>query len=134
MLGELVLEEKGKISGYRVTRAKGHGNVVEVSFQASGKIWGIEHRTLATYWSVVQPNGFLYGEGQGVLMTKDGDRASWVGQGAGRFKSGGGVSWRGAVYYQTASPKLARLNGIAQVFEYETDAQDNTHGKIWEWK
>jgi len=134
MLGELLLEEKGKISGYRVVPSRGGGQRVEVSFQASGKVLGIEHRTLATYWSVVQPNGFLYGEGQGVVMTKDGDRATWVGQGAGRFKPGGGVSWRGAVYYQTASAKLARLNGIAAVFEYETDANDNTSGKLWEWK
>ena len=134
MLGDLIMEEKGKISGYRVISSRGGGQRVEVSFQASGKILGIEHRTLATYWSVVQPNGFLYGEGQGVLMTKDGDSATWVGQGAGRFKPGGGVVWRGALYYQTASPKLARLNGIAAVFEYETEANDNTSGKLWEWK
>ena len=134
MLGELVGEEKGKISGYRVIPSKGGGQRVEISFQAHGKMLGIEHRDLGTYWSVVQPNGFLYGEGQGVVMTKDGDRATWVAQGAGRFKPGGGVIWRGAVYYQTASPKLARLNGIAVVFEYETDAHDNTSAKYWEWK
>ena len=134
MLGELILEEKGKTTGYRVIPSKGGGQRVEVSVQASGKILGIEHRTLVTYWSVVQPNGFLYGEGQGVVITKDGDRATFVGQGAGRFKPGGGVSYRGAVYYQTASPKLARLNGIAAVFEHETDAGDNITTKTWEWK
>ena len=134
MLGELIGEEKGKITGYRVIPSKGGGQRIEVSGQASGKILGIEERTLVTYWSVVLPNGFLYGEGQGVVMTKDGDRATWVGQAAGRFKPGGGAIWRGAVYYQTASPKLARLNGIAVVFEYETDANDNTSAKLWEWK
>ena len=134
MLGELIIEEKGKITGRRVIPSKGGGQRVEVSFQASGKVLGIEHRVLTTYWAVVQPNGFLYGEGQGLVMTKDGDRATLVGQGAGRFKPGGGVSWRGAVYYQTASPKLARLNGIAVVFEFDTDANDNTSAKYWEWK
>lgn len=134
MLGELIVEEKGKITGRRVVPSKGGASRVEVSFQANGKILGIEHRVLVTYWSVVQPNGFLYGEGQGVVMTKDGDQATFLGQGTGKFKPGGGVSYRGAVYYQTASPKLARLNGIAAVFEYETDANDNTSAKSWEWK
>ena len=134
MLGELILEEKGKTTGYRVIPSKGGGQRVEVSVQLSGKILGIEHRSLVTYWSVVLPNGFLYGEGQGVVMTKDGDRATHIGQGAGRFKPGGGVSWRGAVYFQTASPNLARLNGIALVFEYEIDANDNVSAKHWEWK
>ena len=67
-------------------------------------------------------------------MTKDADRATVVSQGAGRFKAGGGTSWRGAAYWQTASPKLARLNGIAVLFEYETDANDNVSWKVWEWK
>ena len=87
-----------------------------------------------TYWSMVRPDGVLYGEGQGILMTKDGEMVTWRGQGVGRFKAGGGVSWRGAVYYQTASQKLSRLNGVAGVFEHEVDQKDNTSGKIWEWK
>jgi hypothetical protein len=44
------------------------------------------------------------------------------------------VSYRGAVYYQTATPKWSRLNGVAAVFEYEVDAQGNTRAEIWEWK
>ncbi len=134
MLGELVAEYKGKITGYRVVASRDGGQRTEVSVQQSGKFLGLEARELVTYWSVVLPNGTLYGEGRGVVMTKDGDRATFVGQGAGKFKPGGGVSYRGAVYYQTASPKLARLNGIALVFEYETDANDNTTVKSWEWK
>ena len=44
------------------------------------------------------------------------------------------VSWRGALYVQTASPKLARLNSVALVYEYEVDENGNAHGKAWEWK
>jgi len=82
----------------------------------------------------MRSGGFLCGEGQGVALTKDGDSVVWVGQGAGHFKAGGGVSWRGAVHYETSSPKLARLNGIAAVFEHETDASENCDTKAWEWK
>ncbi len=61
--------------------------------------------------------------------------ASWTGQGVGKFTGrGSAVSFRGAVYYQTTSAKLAHLNNIAVVFEYETDENGNTHGKFWEWK
>jgi hypothetical protein len=107
---------------------------VEVSFQTSGKILGVEHKDIGTYWSAMRPGGFLYGEGQGILMTKDGHSVVWVGQGTGRPKPKGGMSWRGAVYYETSSPKLARLNGMAVLFEHETDADDNVTTKYWEWK
>jgi len=35
---------------------------------------------------------------------------------------------------QTASPKLARLNSVALVYEYEVDENGNAHVKGWEWK
>lgn len=46
----------------------------------------------------------------------------------------GTVSYRGALFYSTASPSLARLNSVATVFEFEVDAEGNTHTKSWEWK
>ena len=134
MLGEQVGESKGKITARRVLPSDG-GAKVEVSFEGSGTLLGSETFEIGTYWSVVRPDGTLYGEGQGLGMTKDGSSATWVGQGAGRFTGqGSGVSWRGAIYYQSASPKLARLNGIAVVFEHESDAAGNFTNKLWEWK
>ena len=90
---------------------------------------------MGTYRSVARAEGMLHGEGQGVTMTKDGEMASWTGQGVGRFMGRGeAVSFRGALYYQTASSKLARLNSIVVVFEFEVDENGNTHAKLWEWK
>ncbi|OFW39799.1 MAG: hypothetical protein A3J28_09110 [Acidobacteria bacterium RIFCSPLOWO2_12_FULL_60_22] len=134
MLGELLGEEKGKITGYRVVQTAGAGQKVEVSFQGSGKLLGIEIKEIATYASVMKPGGYMFGSGQGIIMTKDGESVCWVGQGTGRHKPGGGMSWRGAVYYETASQKLARLNGAAVVYEHDTDAHDNFTTKFWEWK
>ena len=91
-------------------------------------------RTIATYWSEARPDGSLYGEGQAVVITQDGETATWKGQGVGKFLDGGAVSYRGAVYYSTASPKLARLNTVAGVFEFEVDADGSTTSKVWEWK
>ncbi len=44
------------------------------------------------------------------------------------------MSCRGAVYYSFAAPKFARLNTVVQLFEFEVDAEGNTHTKGWEWK
>ena len=50
------------------------------------------------------------------------------------FGAGRRVSYRGAVYYSTAVPKLAPLNSVAAVFEFDVDAEGNTRSKLWEWK
>jgi hypothetical protein len=135
MLGELLGHESGKLTGMRVLPSEGPGPKVEASLQASGQLVGVDTTDIGTYWSVVQPDGTLFGDGQGVVMTRDGGMATWRGQGIGRFTGrGSAVSWRGAIYYQSASPQLARLNGVVGVFEYETDENGNTKAQVWEWK
>lgn len=133
MLGELIGETQGKRTARRVLSTDG-GFKVEVSFEEDGKMLGIEVNNIGTYWAASRADGSLYGEGQGVLLTHEGEMATWKGQGVGKFVGGGAVSYRGALYYSTASAKLARLNTIAGVFEFEVDANGNTHTKIWEWK
>jgi hypothetical protein len=134
MLGELIAEGRGKRTGRRVLSTEGGGFKVEVSFESDGKILGHDSHELGTYWSELRPDGSLYGEGHGVVLTPDGGTATWKGAGVGKFGQGGAVSYRGAVYFTTATPKLARLNSCAVVFEFEVDPQGNTHTKNWEWK
>jgi len=133
MLGELISESHGKRTARGVLSTSPTFKV-EVSFEADGKLLGMGAHTIATYWSEGRPDGSLYGEGQAVVITQDGETATWKGQGVGKFLDGGAVSYRGAVYYSTASPKLARLNTVATVFEFEVDANGNTREKSWEWK
>lgn len=133
MLGEQIGESRGKRTGRRVVSVDG-GFKVEVSFETVGKLYGVEVNEIGTYWSQSRPDGSLYGEGQAVVVSPDGSTATWKGQGIGRFVGGGAVSYRGAVYYSSASPKLARLNTVAAVFEFEVDADGNTTSKLWEWK
>jgi hypothetical protein len=132
MLGDLIGEETGKITGFRVVDAAGPKS--EVSFQSQGKIFGIDYRGRATYLAAMQPGGFLYGEGQAMYMTKDGDVAVWKGQGTGRIVPGGGATYRGALHFMSATGKLAGLAGTVAVFEFSADASDNTASKMWEWK
>jgi len=107
---------------------------MESSFTATGKLLGVDETETGTYWAAVRPDGTLFGEGQGIIMSTEGDVATWVGQGVGTMKKGGAVSYRGAVYYQSPSSRWSRLNSVAGVFEYEVDAQGNTRAQIWEWK
>jgi hypothetical protein len=134
MLGEKIGECSGKITGRRVLANPGGAPKMETSFESTGHMLGIEEKEIGTYWSVRRPDGTLYGEGQGVNMGKGGETASWVGQGVGTLKKDGGVSYRGAIYYQSSSPTWSRLNGFATLFEYEVDAQGNTHSQHWEWR
>jgi hypothetical protein len=135
MLGEQIGEETGQVTGMRVLPYEGHGAKVEVSFQQTGTLLGAHVNAMGSYISVTRPDGTLFADGQGVAITEDGEIATWRGQGVGRFTGGGGaVSYRGAIYYETTSERLARLNGIAVVFEYETDESGKIVAKAYEWK
>jgi hypothetical protein len=133
MLGEQLGEARGKRTGRRVLSVDG-GFKVEVAFETKGKLLGVDFMEIGTYWSESRPDGSMYGEGQGVVITHDGEVATWKGGGAGKFVGGGAVNYRGAIYYSTASEKLARLNGGATVFEFDVDGEGNTHSTLWEWK
>ena len=134
MLGELISQEAGHVTAMRVLpEGDGVHPVVEVSFQAAGQFLGADANDVGTYRSVARPDGSLFGQGQGVVMTDDGGRIAWKGEGVGKFTGPGSVSWRGAIYFQTESQKFARLNGVAGVFEYEADQDGNTTSKLYEW-
>ncbi len=134
MQGEKICEETGKVTSQRVLPNPGGGPKMETSFQASSTLLGIKASSTGTYSSVVRPDGTLYGEGQGIVMSNEGDLATWVGQGVGTIKKEGAVSYRGAVYYQSSSARWSRLNSVAAIFEYEVDSQGNTRSQFWEWK
>lgn len=133
MLGEQIGEESGKVMSRRVLSVDG-GTKVEVSFQNTGKILGVATRGTVTYWAGVRPDGSLYGEAEGLVIGAGGERATFKAQGAGTLHDSGAVSYRGAQYFYSDTPKLKRLNTIAVLFEYEADADGNTKSKLWEWK
>jgi len=133
MLGEQIGEETGKVMARRVLSTDG-GAKVEVSFQTTGKLLGVETRGTVTYWAGVRADGSLYGEAQGLVAGTGGERATFKAQGVGKLLDGGAVSYRGAQYFYSDSPKLKHLNSIAVDFEYEADAEGNTTSKLWEWK
>ena len=134
MLGEKIAEETGKVISQRVLPNAGGGPKMEVTFRATGTLLGVATTDTGTYVAAMRPDGTLFGEGQGIVMGKTGEAATWCGQGVGTLKKDGAVSYRGAIYFQSASPAWLRLNSHAVIFEYEVDAQGNTKAQDWEWK
>ena len=132
MLGELVGETRGKRIVRRVLSAA--SPKVEVTFEDSGKMAGVDVNGFGTYTSEVRPDGTMFGGGCGAYTSAAGDMLTWEGSGLGKFGTGGTVSYRGILYYRTASPNLAKMNNLVGVFEYEVDGSGNTHAKVWEWK
>jgi hypothetical protein len=107
---------------------------MESSFQAAGTLLDTSVKDTGTYWTIVRPDGTLYGEGQGIMTTKDGKMATWTGHGVGTTNKDGTASYRGSLCYQTMPQKWSRLNKVVVLFEYEIDADGNTHSEYWEWK
>jgi hypothetical protein len=134
MLGEKIGEMSGKINSQRVLSVADGGLKMESSFGATGSLLDAKVKETGTYWTVVRPDGTLYGEGQGVMILKDGKMATWTGHGVGVTKKDGGSSYRGTIYFQTMPPKWSRLNKVGVLFEYEIDAEGNTRSEYWEWK
>jgi len=131
MLGEQIYTGQGKRTARRVLGTRPVN--VEVSFEDSGKLIGIEGMNIGTYTSMARADGTLAGEGKGVFASPDG-LVSWNGIGTGMVKANGAVSYRGCLTFETTSSSLSRLNAVAGVFEFEVDAAGNTQTKMWEWK
>lgn len=136
MLGDQIGEEKGRITGRRVLPADNGKPVFEISFSAGGQLLGNDTQTYGTYIAVIGTDGVVRGEGQGVVMTADGQLATWKGAGVGAIDAEKGViHYSGALFYDTAAEALAALNGITGAFEFDVSlSDDTTTGKLWEWK
>jgi hypothetical protein len=132
MLGEQISETKGRRIVRRVLSVD--PPTAEVSFEDSGNTLGVPTTGMGTYTSIVRADGSIFGQGQGISMTADGEGINWTGTGLGHFGPGGAVSYRGMLFFRTTSQKLARLNNTCGAFEYEVDASGATVSKIWEWK
>ena len=137
MLGELIVEGQGKQTGQKILPAEGGMPRFEVTFEVMGPVLGKGAKTIVTYQTALQADGSVYGEclNQGVVMSQDGDVATFRATGAGNFTdANGSIAFRGTIYYSSASADWASLNGLAVIYEWDVDAEGNASFKGWEWK
>jgi hypothetical protein len=134
VLGELLVEERGRITGRRLLSIDDGSAKVEVTFQTTGALGDVEFADLGTYVSAARPDGTLTGETQGAMRTPNGDFALWRGVTEGRFSDDGALRhYQGAVVTQDASGPLARLRGVVGVFEIEIDHDGGQiTRRVWE--
>lgn len=137
MLGEKFGEVKGKITAQRLIPNPAGPPKMEVTYRAAGTLLGAEVSETATYTTEICPvTGTIYGEGQALITTKDGEVIAWRGSGVGKpLGKGDAMAWRGCIYYQAQpNSKFARLNGLASVFEFQNDENGECEGHVWEWR
>ncbi len=134
MVGDTLGQETGKVVLRRVLSSGSGTARTETTQRGHGMLLGVEYQDMSTYESELRPDGTVFGTGQGIYMGKGGEMATWTGQGVGILTQSGGVSFRGAIYLYSTSPKWQRLNAVASVFEYEVDADDNFKATLTEWK
>jgi hypothetical protein len=137
MLGELLFESKGKITSQRVLSVENGIPKLEISIAGTGIFTGSQEVTSNwTYWAIQRPDGTSYSEGQGVIMTKDGrEVATATGRTEGKKVESGKMRYVGAIFYETHSEnKLAFLNHLVGVNEFEIDAIGNYEHRLWEWR
>lgn len=130
MLGAQISEGRGRRTGRRVLATTPHLKV-EASVEEATTLNGVQGMAIITYTSQIKPDGSLHGEGEGVFASPEGDLVTFRGVAAGQFGEAGSVHYSGSVSYTTTSSKLASLNGVAGVFQWDIDAEGNTHSKIW---
>jgi hypothetical protein len=135
-LGDKITEVSGRITGSRVYTPSGtHQARVEVSFQGSGTLLGHEVTDIGTYWQTLKPGGVLYGEGDVLYITREGESAHWRGFGVGKPRGpfpAGHFAVCGST--ETESRALRRLNEMALVTEYDVDQEGNYRYTAWEWR
>ena len=134
MIGDMIGELTGKIVGQRVIRRRYGELKIERSMESKGKILGMDVTFIATVQLRERPQGGMYVEGNGIMMTMKGEKVILHGSGISIAEKGAGMSMRGVRYAQTTSPSLSRLNNVALVYEIETMSDGTIHDKWWEWK
>ena len=92
MLGELLFESKGRITYQRVLSVENGIPKFETSIAGIGIFTGsLEVTTTWTYWAIQRSDGTYYSQGQGVIMTREGqDVATATGRAEGKMLESGG--------------------------------------------
>ncbi len=128
MLGDLIYEAEGELMNMRVISVEEGRPKIEVTISQNGLLKGVEVTSIVTYSSIPrEQGGAIYTEGQGVFMSKEGngssgETATWTGQGIAHYYSGRRRRDVGSIFCRTSSNgKLAFLNNMVGVFEYEAD-------------
>jgi len=140
MLRELIYVSTGKIVSQKVVDTGDTNNPsakVELSYSGSGYMQGIGNVTETwTFVNTHLKNNITQGIGKGVIMTDDGNGVATATEpGRGFHMSPETIVYPGARVFSTDSNgKLAFLNKLVGVTQWEVDSLGNYNVKMWQWK
>ena len=140
-IGVLIAQGSAVSTGLRVldVGTGDKGPKLEVSYIGNATIrGGINATDMGTSWSMTNPDGTRYSEGQGILTsTATGEMATYTFQAIGQYGSDGKLRNHGSVFFNSntsSSGQLSFLNKMVGVFADEIDAAGNSMTRIWELK
>jgi len=126
-----------KLIGQRVvSTANGITPQIEYTNIENGTIKGVGNVTnLQTWTDTSRSPRIIYGVGQGVITTADGqDMATWIGYGIGRSNINGTTTYHDIILFNTNSTgRIAFLKKLEGLHIAEADGNKRTT-KIYEWK
>ncbi len=128
----------GKIIGQRIVSVAANGTPpkIEQSIIENGALKGVGNVTsLGTWTNTFRSPTIVYGVGQGIITTADGqDMATWTGFDIGRSNIKGVITYHGISFFNTNSTgKLAFLKNLEALHTTEVDGNKQTT-EMWEWK
>ncbi|HEX2409341.1 MAG TPA: hypothetical protein VHJ38_19230 [Nitrososphaeraceae archaeon] len=121
-LGEPFYSEKGIITG-------------PYTYNANGTLKDVGNVT-NTGLIITKPlsNELIYGQGQGVLQSKDGEQATYTFQFIGSLKEGGQPPHGSWFIYTNSTGKMAFLNTMVGITYSEIGKEGEFSTKVWKWK
>lgn len=135
MLGDVIGEASGSLTGMRLLPAEYGSPKVEITLQGRGEAQEISFTHVMTYTQIVRADGGLYCQAESAWFTDDGEIASWTGIGVGRSTGSGGSASFGVVgSFQRVPSELAHLMSVTTAVEYSIDEEGNYQWKAWEWE
>ena len=131
-IGNLTYQENGRVTGKRVLDV--NGPVMENSYSASGTLKGnIPVTNIGTIKVFIRSGGAIYGEGQGVMISRNGEIATWISQGIGHADQSGNVIVYGSVVFGPSSTgNISFVNNMMLVFKQVVSQTNNVSSKAWE--
>jgi hypothetical protein len=121
-LGEPLYSEKGIITG-------------PYTYTANGTLKNVGNVT-NTGLIITKPlsNELIYGQGQGVLQSKDGEEATYTFQFIGSLKEGNQPPHGSWFIYTNSTGKMAFLNNLIGITHSEIGKDGTFSTKVWKWK
>jgi hypothetical protein len=135
MLGDVLVEEHGQVTGIRVLSSDDGRPGMEVSLQATGHLLGTDATDMGTFVSAVREDGNALRRRPGG--GDDGQRRRRDLEGTGsrsvhQARQCGELEGSDLLAVHVGLPAPPQLG--AGVFECEVDENGNMDAKTWEWK